>query len=138
MPEKKIKFCFLKPGGGEIKVKFKAGISLAAGADFRIYASDGKTELDNFKMSAENYKYDLKKINLTAEKLNRAYLVWQALVCATNPRVSEGVIEVEIQQDGKPCTLTFPGQKDLKNIPPCSMNNPAGFNDSLMFVLKTE
>jgi hypothetical protein len=137
MPEKKIRFCFIKEDDGEVKVKFKAGISLAAGADFKIYSSDGKTVLDSFKMSAENFKYDFKKISLSFGQLNRALLVWQVLVCATNPRVSEGIIDVEIHQAGKPCSTTIPGETEYKNIPPCVINNPATFNDGLMFVVRT-
>ncbi len=138
MEKKSNRFCFVKPNEGPVTIKITATDALMAGGDFKIVKKDSKEVIEQFKVSFDYNKPFEKTIKAQLSTLNFAGMVWQILSCSTNIHVKDGAIKIEFFQNNKPCNVNSSIVGRFENIAPCQLKSPSTYQDSLVFVLKTE
>lgn len=132
------RICILDKDKGLLTLAFKVSKSLAAGAEFKLYKAKDQKNYAAWKMACkdnDSVTYILKK---RPEELNRHILSWQILLCSLDPKIYEGIVDIIIMQQGKPCKINIPSSREFKNIPPCQIKRTDKCSESLMFIVRTE
>ncbi len=94
--------------------------------------------MEKFKVSADDTKAEIRYLHTTVKNINRKVLAWQILCCSADPKLKDGIVELQIlQADDTPCKMTEPAKWELDNIPPCSVNQPYKFSGKLVFIINT-
>lgn len=138
MDKKSNRFCFVKPNEGPVTVRITATDALMAGGDFKLVKKDTKEIIEQFKVSFDHKKPFEKVFKCTLQSMNFAGMVWQILTCSTNIHVKDGAIKIEFFQNNKPCSVNSQIVGRLENIAPCQVKTPSSYQDSMVFVLKTD
>jgi hypothetical protein len=138
MEKKSNRFCFIKPNEGAVLIKITVTDALMAGGDFKIVKKDTKEVLEQFKVNFDFKKPFEKTLKPNLSAMNFAGMVWQILTCSSNMHVKDGAIKIEFFQNGKPCNLNSSITGRFDNIAPCQLKSPSSYQDSLVFVLKTD
>ncbi|MBM2816403.1 MAG: hypothetical protein HW421_3165 [Ignavibacteria bacterium] len=128
--------CIIDAAKGPVTVKIVLSDSLIAGCDFMLADAHGGT-IEQWKLTAEANninRYTIRQNNLALFK--DSHLSWQMVYCSMNPKTIEGTVEIFLFQGNEVCKITVPAKWQLTNLPPCKLNTPKSFNDSLLFVVK--
>ena len=135
--DSKLRYCIINPESGRLTIKLWVSEYLLSGADFKVFA-ENKSLIEQFKLSADSDDYATYFIKEDIQGLNKAQMAWNILFCSNNPKISEGQIKIDVIQNQELCKMTIPAEWNMKDIPPCAVNNPISFTGSLIFIHKTK
>ena len=135
MPATEVIYCIIAPDGGPVSVTLSANNMLAVGSEFAVWAADGTTRLEAWKLSPGAQGVETHRIGTAAAALRDHYLTWQLAVCSVQPAIDTGAVEVVLSQDGVSCPVTKDLRWTLEEIPQCdaSGSNVIKFQRSLTF-----
>ena len=132
------KYCIIEPKGGSVMLDFVVEPQIVAGADFELINSEDDSVLKNWKMSVNEQKQGKFRIHTDPNELNKVVMVWEILCCSLNSDLFESTINLSITQNSKQCKVTEPLKYTRLNIPPCKVNQPDRFQDSLVFIIRKD
>lgn len=119
MPANEVIYCMVNEKGGPVNVTLRANDALAAGSDFVLWASDGTTRREGWKMSAGAVGQAIHQISAPSATIHNNYLSWAISVCSVHPGIEKGSVEIGISQDGVTCPLTKDLHWILEDVPQC-------------------
>ncbi len=129
------RICLLDKENPYLKIKINLTSDLIAGIEIKMFRPD-ESLIKSWKLAIpENTKIE-KDISIEPNEINRGFLVWNAVVCSKNYKVSEGIFKMELIQDLKPLKLSSPIEKKVTGIPPCAIQQTVEFTDALTFIVK--
>jgi hypothetical protein len=134
--EKSDRVCLIDPGKGEVSVRLKVDNDLMCGGDFRIQEADRKLFNEQWKMAVDDGRSISKTVNTKPDELNNQLLIWQLLICAKDPQIYEGFVQISVSQQGVACKINIPARWEFDNIPPCAINKSTQLTSSLTFIVK--
>lgn len=130
------KYCFLEPDLGQIVITLTADDEFIAGGDFKIFDSETKDVLEEWKLTADFGKPSIYKVKTKPEYLHKMKFIFNVLTCTKNANRYEGRVAIKILQKGKPCKTSNSTSYLLYNVPPCALKSAEDFQSSLFFIIK--
>jgi hypothetical protein len=130
------KYCILEPNGQAIMLEITVEPNIVAGGDFKLINPETNQEIKNWKMSVDNDNPFKIRVHSDPEALHKVVMTWEILCCTMNVDVFESTIKMKLTQAMKTCKITEQLHYTRLNIPPCKLNEPDSFKDSIVFVIK--
>jgi hypothetical protein len=119
MPTTEKIFCIIDPGGGPVSVVLQANNLLAVGSEFAVWAADGTTRRESWKLTAGAAGSGTHAIGLAPQALGDFYLSWELAVCSLHAAVDAGAVEIVLMQNGVSCPVTKDLHWTLEEVPQC-------------------
>jgi len=133
-PAKQRRFCVVNPDGGPLVLRLQATSAFRAGADFQLRLA-GKPVVETWKQAAGDSGASDHDITLGPKEVDQHVLAWEILVCAMVPAIDQGIVEVQVMQDGANCAMTKLAQWQLEKVPGCATNKQDSIKGNLVFLI---
>ncbi len=130
-PQQRI--CRFSPTGGHLIVRLTANNALHAAGELGIWDPPGKELWEKWKMIAGVGGSSEYTVGTPPGQLVDAFLTWALLVCSHDANIDQGLVAIEVIQDGKPCVTDPPARYALTDVPACSANQVKPIRDKLRF-----
>lgn len=132
------KYCIIEPNGQAVTLEVTVAEHIVAGGDFKLIKADDSSEIKNWKMTIDHENPGKTRIHSNPNELHKVVMTWEILCCTMNQDIFESTIKFKILQNMKPCKVTEQLNFTRLNIPPCKLNEPDSFQDSIVFIIKKE
>jgi hypothetical protein len=133
------RYCVINSSGSKLKVKLTANNALRAGAVFGLFEQDENNSWKNIKewrISAGDSGEGIFDIDFDINDLSKKALTWKINVLSMIPSVTNGIVEIQVIQDGVSCSVTKPMQWELNSIPSFDSNEVPSIKSSLIFLIR--
>jgi hypothetical protein len=125
--------CQINPNGGPVEISLSVNNALISGGDFKIYDFNSGAVNENFKMHTDTSGTNTHQSMVMPSNLIGQVLSWQILTCS--PIITNsGILNVEVFQDGNPCSMNPLAMYNLNSVPNCSINQALPVQGGLHFI----
>jgi hypothetical protein len=115
-------YCSIDERGGPVNLRLIASTALASMCTFGLWDKTGNAQLATWNLTAGSSGKETYSIEASVETLNGTCLYWSIAICAVNPAIRTGFVQIQATQDGVACPVTENLRWSLHDVPPCSVN----------------
>ncbi len=126
------RICRFDPSGGHLVVRLTANNALHAGGEFGVWDPPAKELWEKWTMLAGvagSFDYT---IGTPPNQLIDAFLTWALVICSHDSSIDQGLVGIEVIQDGKACAIDPTAQYQRK-VPACESGQALHIPDKLRF-----